>query len=133
MNFSSKWPFPLVKGTKIAVGPRQRLSGVFCHSQPAGDPGPCAVRVPRSACLLRWILPQWTLCLHKLLAPADNSPGKAFDNRDQGFGESLPRCEMWKEGYEEEKKERRRGRQRMRWLDGITDSMDMSLSNSRSW
>ena len=28
---------------------------------------------------------------------------------------------------------RRRGQQRMRWLDVITDSMDVSLVNSESW
>ena len=28
---------------------------------------------------------------------------------------------------------RRRGLQRLRWLDGITDLMDMSLSESGSW
>ena len=28
---------------------------------------------------------------------------------------------------------KRRGQQKMSWLDGITDSMDMSLSNSGNW
>ena len=28
---------------------------------------------------------------------------------------------------------RKRGQQKMRWLDDITDSIDVSLSNSRRW
>ena len=28
---------------------------------------------------------------------------------------------------------RRRGRQRVKWLDDITDSMDMSLTNTGKW
>ena len=35
---------------------------------------------------------------------------------------------MWEHAFEEAEGRRKRGRQRMRWLDGIIDSMDMSLS-----
>ena len=48
----------------------------------------------------------------------------------QSFGHLMQRADSWEKtmmlGKTEDK--RRRGQQRMRWLDGITDSRDMSLS-----
>ena len=48
----------------------------------------------------------------------------------QYFGHLMQRTDSFEKTLMLEKIEgrRRRGRQRMRWLDGITDSVDMSLS-----
>ena len=51
----------------------------------------------------------------------------------QNFGHLMQRANSLEKTLMLEKIEgrRRRGRQRMRWLDGITDSVDMGMNNFR--
>ena len=51
----------------------------------------------------------------------------------QYFGHLMQRADLVEKALmlEKTKGRRRRGRQRMKWLDGIADSMDMSLSELR--
>ena len=66
----------------------------------------------------------------KEISPEYSLKGLMVKLKLQHFGYLMPRTDLLEKTLMLGKSEgrRRRGRQRMRWLDGITDSMDMSLS-----
>ena len=66
----------------------------------------------------------------KEISPDSSLEGLMLKLRFQYFGHLVRRTGSFEKTLMLGKIEggRRRGRQRMRWLDGITDSMDMSLS-----
>ena len=66
----------------------------------------------------------------KEVSPEYSLEGLMLKLKLQYFGHLMLRTDSFEKTLMLEKIEggRRRGRQRMRWLDGITDSMDMSLS-----
>ena len=66
----------------------------------------------------------------KEISPECSLEGLMLKLKVQYFGHPMQRADSFQKTLMLGKTEgrRRRGQQRMRWLDGITDSMDMSLS-----
>ena len=85
-------------------------------------------------CWRRLLRVPWTArrahqCILKEISPGCSLVALMLKLKLQYFGHLMQRADSFEKTLMLGKIEggRRRGRQRMRWLDGITDSMDMSL------
>ena len=77
-----------------------------------------------------WISRRSNQSILKVISPGYSLEGMMLKLKLQYFGHLMQRADSFEKTLMLGKIEgrRRRGRQRMRWLDGITDSMEVSLS-----
>ena len=77
-----------------------------------------------------WTASRSNQSILKEISPEYSLEGLMLNLKLQYFGHLMQRADSFEKTLMLGRIEggRRRGRQRMRWLDGITDSMDMSLS-----
>ena len=77
-----------------------------------------------------WTAKRSNQSILKEISPGCSLEGLMLKLKLQYFGHLMRRADSFEKTLMLRKMEsgRRRGRWRMRWLDGITDSMDMSLS-----
>ena len=77
-----------------------------------------------------WTVRRSSQSILKEISPGCSLEGLMLKVKLQYFGHLMRRVDSFEKTLMlgEIEGRRRRGRQRMRWLDGITDSMDLSLS-----
>ena len=77
-----------------------------------------------------WTVRRANQSILKEISPGSSLEGLMLKLKLQYFGHLMQRADSFEKTLMLGKIEgrRRRGRQRMKWLDGITNSMDMSLS-----
>ena len=82
-----------------------------------------------------WTARRFNQSILKEISPECSLEGLMLKLKLQIFGHLMRRADLFEKTLMLGKIEgrRRRGQQRVRWLDGITNSMDMGLVDSRSW
>ena len=83
-------------------------------------------------CWIRLLRVPWTARRSNQSILKETSPGCSLEGlmlklKLQYFGHFMQRADSFEKTLKLRRGRRRRGQQRLRWLDGITDSMDMSL------
>ena len=84
-------------------------------------------------CLRRLLRVSWTArrsnqSILKEISPGYSSEGLMLKLKLQYFGHLMRRADSKDPDARKDWRQEEKGRQRLRWLDGITDSVDMSLS-----